>query len=275
MMGFRILIVEDHELWQNALKRYISSALDEIGHPDNTIALIKDFNQAYKALNEHTWDLLVTDIGLGGSGESQQQRGRTLVRLAHKRKIPNIVVSGTPVVDKGDVCDILMQDGASDYISKPKFEGKEFIKKVQNFLQTKDVFICHASEDKPQVVEPLVDAFTQENISYWYDKAEIKWGDSITQKVNEGLSISRFMIVVLSRSFLQKDFPLNELYSVLNNEIYSTGIKILPLFINNEEKAYILHKIPLLASKAYLTWNGHTDEIVEALQARLSVKKTR
>ncbi|MFN9675220.1 MAG: toll/interleukin-1 receptor domain-containing protein [Microcystis sp.] len=80
----------------------------------------------------------------------------------------------------------------------------------------KDVFICHASEDKPGVVEPLVDAFEQANISYWYDKAEIKWGDSITKKVNEGLRISHFVIVVISKAFLSKNFPQTELYSTLD-----------------------------------------------------------
>ena len=38
----------------------------------------------------------------------------------------------------------------------------------------KDVFICHASEDKDRVTEPLVKAFQNAGITYWYDRAEIK-----------------------------------------------------------------------------------------------------
>ena len=52
-------------------------------------------------------------------------------------------------------------------------------------LDQKDIFICHASEDKQSVVRPLVKAFDEADISYWYDQAEIIWGDSITEKVNE------------------------------------------------------------------------------------------
>lgn len=54
----------------------------------------------------------------------------------------------------------------------------------------RDIFLCHASEDKLKVVKPLVAALNEAGISYWYDEAEIKWGDSVIQKVNEGLMIS-------------------------------------------------------------------------------------
>ena len=69
------------------------------------------------------------------------------------------------------------------------------------------IFICHASEDKNEVVNPIVEAFTKAKISVWLDEAEIKWGDSITQKVNEGLKISLYVIVVLSLSFRRSIGP--------------------------------------------------------------------
>jgi hypothetical protein len=40
--------------------------------------------------------------------------------------------------------------------------------------ESKDVFICHASEDKSDIIKPLIAAFKREGISYWYDEAEIK-----------------------------------------------------------------------------------------------------
>ena len=48
--------------------------------------------------------------------------------------------------------------------------------------EQRDIFICHASEDKGDIVKPIIEAFEQSGITYWYDEAEIKWGDSITQK---------------------------------------------------------------------------------------------
>ncbi|MBI4633488.1 MAG: toll/interleukin-1 receptor domain-containing protein [Deltaproteobacteria bacterium] len=101
-------------------------------------------------------------------------------------------------------------------------------------IQTRDIFICHASEDKDEVVRPMVEAFNQAGVSCWYDEAEIKWGDSITQKVNAGLRISRYVIVVLSPTFLAKNWPQRELNSALNLESTSGEVKVLPLLVGTE-----------------------------------------
>ena len=71
--------------------------------------------------------------------------------------------------------------------------------------QERDVFLCHASEEKPTVVRPLLAALRKHGITHWYDEAEIRWGDSITHKVNEGLSMSRHVIVVFSNAFVSKN----------------------------------------------------------------------
>jgi hypothetical protein len=87
---------------------------------------------------------------------------------------------------------------------------------------TKDVFISHASDDKEKIVRPLVEVLDQERISYWYDEDEIDLEDTITKKVNEGLSNSRFVVVVLSPAFMQKGFPQAELHAALHEQA-STG----------------------------------------------------
>ena len=134
----------------------------------------------------------------------------------------------------------------------------------------KDIFICHAREDKSDVIKPLIIAFKKANISYWYDEAEIKWGDSIPEKVNEGLKISRYVIVVLSEFFVLKKWPQRELNSALNVEASSGEVRVLPLLIGTDEiKKDILNKYPILNDKFYLTWNYDTNTIVDALKARL------
>jgi len=101
--------------------------------------------------------------------------------------------------------------------------------------ELKDVFICHASEDKPEIIKPLVDVFKREGISYWYDEAEIKWGDSIIEKVNEGLRVSRYVIVVISKSFLSKNWPKRELNSALNIEASTGKVRVLPLVVGTDK----------------------------------------
>jgi len=56
------------------------------------------------------------------------------------------------------------------------------------------------------------------------DEGEIKLGDSITQKVNEGHKISQFVIVVLSQAFIDKNWPKREIYAALNLEVASGEI---------------------------------------------------
>lgn len=65
-----------------------------------------------------------------------------------------------------------------------------------------DVFICHASEDKP-FVDPLVTALKAAGIKVWYDKDKMKWGDNLRTFIDNGLLNSRFGIVVLSNAFLR------------------------------------------------------------------------
>ena len=137
-------------------------------------------------------------------------------------------------------------------------------------MDKRDIFICHASEDKEEIVKPMVESFNQAGITYWYDEAEIKWGDSITQKVNEGLNISNYVVVVISNVFVSKPWPQKELNSALSIEISSGEVKVLPLLVGSEaEKKQILQKYPLLNDKRYLPWDGNLRKIVKALLSRI------
>jgi len=50
-----------------------------------------------------------------------------------------------------------------------------------------DVFICHASEDKDDVAVPLARTLEDAGLLVWLDKHEIKLGDSLREKIDEGL----------------------------------------------------------------------------------------
>jgi hypothetical protein len=67
-----------------------------------------------------------------------------------------------------------------------------------------DVFISHASEDKDDFVRPLADHLQQSGLRVWFDEFTLTVGDSLRQSIDRGLAKSRFGIVVISPSFLQK-----------------------------------------------------------------------
>ena len=134
----------------------------------------------------------------------------------------------------------------------------------------RDVFICHASGDKEHVIEPLVHALDGEGVSYWYDKAEIAWGDSLTNKVNQGLKISRYVLVVLTKEFINKRWTRRELDSALNIEVNSGAVKILPLLCGTTaERQEIINELPLLNDKYYVVWDRSPDNIIKELRKRL------
>jgi TIR domain-containing protein len=135
---------------------------------------------------------------------------------------------------------------------------------------TRDVFLCHTSEDKEKVVRPLQNAFSAVGISCWLDEAEIRWGDSVVDKINDGLRESRFVIVVLSMTFVNKPWPRRELASALSEESSSGVVRVLPLLVGEHmQRETILKNLPLLRDKLYLTWQGDPTPLVEAMQRRL------
>ena len=50
------------------------------------------------------------------------------------------------------------------------------------------LFICHVWEDKEDLVEPLANALRNEAFDVWYDKFQLTLGDSLLQKITEGLN---------------------------------------------------------------------------------------
>ncbi len=67
-----------------------------------------------------------------------------------------------------------------------------------------DVFICHASEDKQEFVDPLAKSLEEAGLKVWYDRFVLKLGDDIAEKIDQGLANSRYGVVVLSKTFLAK-----------------------------------------------------------------------
>jgi hypothetical protein len=163
----------------------------------------------------------------------------------------------------------------SHHFSAKQWEGivllaqrkrKEMLADPTRDVGRHDVFICHAGEDKQDVVEPLVKALEEFDISCWYDKNEIRWGDRIVEKVNTGLKNARYVLVVLSKDSIHKSWPKTELESAIQSEITGGKKRILPLIVGDERtKQTILNEIPLIRNKRYLMWSGDAKSIAGEL----------
>lgn len=66
--------------------------------------------------------------------------------------------------------------------------------------KTLRVFLSHSSKDK-DIVDIIFNEFQKSEISAWYDKYQIEPGDSVTEKINQGLDESDIGIICVSNNF--------------------------------------------------------------------------
>jgi hypothetical protein len=82
----------------------------------------------------------------------------------------------------------------------------------------RDVFVSHASEDKDEIARPLVEALVRRGISVWFDEYELRLGDSLRKKIEQGLRDSRHGLIIMSTNFFKKEWPQKELDALFARE---------------------------------------------------------
>lgn len=119
-----------------------------------------------------------------------------------------------------------------------------------------DVFICHASEDKDDFVRPLAKVLEQQHLAVWYDEFSLKVGDSLSGKIDEGLSKSKFGIVVLSKNFFAKPWTQRELRGLVTREMVEQRDVILPIWHRVTFQEVANFSLPLADKRAILSEKG-------------------
>jgi len=105
------------------------------------------------------------------------------------------------------------------------------------------VFMSHSNHDK-QFVEKLGRDLLNQDIGVWLDKWEINVGDSLIDKISDGLSESDYLVIVLSRNSVLSSWVSKELNYYLMKEIAGKKVKILPIIIDNcDIPVFLLEKI--------------------------------
>lgn len=132
-----------------------------------------------------------------------------------------------------------------------------------------DVFISHASEDKETVAIPLANKLREFGVNAWLDKFELKAGDSLQNKINSGLSESRFGIVILSEAFFQKLWTRREL-EVLESQEKDGHTRIIPIWHNIGEDKIRFYSEALADRLGISTDKGLQFVVAEVLKCLLS-----
>lgn len=98
-----------------------------------------------------------------------------------------------------------------------------------------DVFICHSTADKPLVMQ-VVSELKLQGIRYWLDEEQIRYGDSITQRIEAGISRSRYLVPFLSKNLSSSGWTKVEYGAILNSEFSGDSERVVvPLRLDNCE----------------------------------------
>ena len=110
------------------------------------------------------------------------------------------------------------------------------------------------------------------NLRVWYDTSQIKWGDSMRAKIDEGLKKSKFGVVVLSPDYIKegKYWTKAELDGLFQLESVN-GKTLLPVWHNLTKKEVMAYS-PIIASRLAMTTASMTpSEIAEELAKLLAI----
>lgn len=143
-------------------------------------------------------------------------------------------------------------------------EDPDAPKKIQDLKQMYkkyDIFISHASEDKNDVALPIFEACEEIGINAFLDVKYIKWGDSLTEKINHALGRSKLVLAILSESSVDKTWPSKEINSALARELEGKQ-KILPLIVGKPD----LSSVSLLEDKLHIPWANNASEIAKHIK---------
>lgn len=149
--------------------------------------------------------------------------------------------------------DILKQKEQLQALIKQNYSDNQHISTQETKANPEpeyDFFISHASEDKDDLVRPLAEALQANSFKIWYDEFELTVGDSLRKNIDKGLSKSKYGIVIISPSFIKKNWTEYELNGMVAREMQGHKV-ILPIW-HKITKDEILNYSPFLADKLAL-----------------------
>jgi hypothetical protein len=146
-----------------------------------------------------------------------------------------------------------LSNPANSIVEKPKRKLKKKQEKI---------FISHSNKDKDFVIR-LSNDLKIAGYQIWYSGWEIKVGNSIVKKINEGLAESSHLAVVLSPNSVTSEWVQRELNSVLMEQLSKRNITILPILYQECEIPLLLRDI--LYADMSTNYKAGLEQLLQAL----------
>ena len=136
-------------------------------------------------------------------------------------------------------------------------------------IDLKDIFLCHAWEDRKTTAKNLTDLLVGNGTSVWFSENEVLLGSNLLREIDKGLATSRVGIVLVTQSFLKRikgnGIADKELSALLSRD------QLIPVLdgVTFEE---LVDVSPLLASRSGLNTSEETiEDIADKLSEVVSV----
>jgi len=81
---------------------------------------------------------------------------------------------------------------------------RESVEKRSNLPDLRDVFLCHAWDDRKEAAKQLHDLLESSGVSVWFSEKDVLLGSSLLREIDKGLAKSRVGIVLVTPSFLNR-----------------------------------------------------------------------
>ncbi len=81
---------------------------------------------------------------------------------------------------------------------------RENVEKRSDSPDLRDVFLCHAWDDRKGAAKELHDLLESKGVSVWFSEKDVLLGSSLLREIDKGLAKSRVGIVLVTPSFLKR-----------------------------------------------------------------------
>lgn len=81
---------------------------------------------------------------------------------------------------------------------------RESVERRSSLPDLRDVFLCHAWDDRKEAAKELHDLLESNNVTVWFSEKDVLLGTSLLREIDKGLAKSRVGIVLVTPSFLKR-----------------------------------------------------------------------
>jgi len=136
------------------------------------------------------------------------------------------------------------------------------------------IFLSHSSRDK-KFVNLLAKKIQENGLDVWLDEAEISIGESLIQKISEGLYYSEFVIAVISKHSVNSEWVKKELYLAMHKEIAGKKITVLPIKIDNCDVPFFLSDKLYADFRDIRNFESEFQKILNSLSKHMNIEPTQ